>query len=110
MDAETVKGLLKLDVDKLTKTLKGRRDEITRNHPDLAPPPHTGGLVDDTSLDIVKDSIKATQNILRQNPQQSLVEFATAYQNWWVQWIKDNRGPNAVEYGAPEPDKVGATA
>jgi hypothetical protein len=109
MDANTVKDLLKLDVDKLIKTLKGRRDEITRNHPELAPPPHTAGLVDDTSLDIVKASIQATQDILRQNPQQSLVDFTTAYQNWWVQWIKDNRGPNAVKYGAPAPDQVGAT-
>jgi hypothetical protein len=109
MDAEIVKGLLKLDVDKLTQTIKGRRDEITRNHPDLAPPPHTAGLVDDTSLDIVKASIKATQDILRQNPKQSLVDFATAYQNWWVKWINDNRGPNSVKYGMPAPDQVGAT-
>ena len=109
MDAETVKGLLKLDVDKLTKTLKGRRDDIARNHPELAPPPHTGGLVDDTSLNIMKASIKATQDILRKNPQQTLVDFATAYQNWWVQWIKDNRGPNAAKWGVPEPDKTTAT-
>lgn len=104
MDDETVQGLLKLDVDRLVQTLKTRRDEITQNHPDLAPPPHTGGLVDDATIDRLKASIQVAQDILRQNPAQTLVDFATAYQDWWVQWITANRGPNAVLYGAPQPD------
>jgi hypothetical protein len=108
MDDETVQGLLKLDVDQLVQTLKTRRDEIAQKHPDLAPPPHTGGLVDDATLERMKASIQAAQDILRQNPGQTLVDFATAYQDWWVQWITNNRGPNAVLYGAPQPDQVGA--
>jgi hypothetical protein len=108
MDAETVQGLLKLDADRLAQTLKSRRDEITRNNPDLAPPPHTGGLVDDATIDRVKTSIQVAQDILRQNPNQTLVDFAKAYETWWVQWITDHRGPNAVKYGAPQPDQVGA--
>ena len=58
MDEETVQSLLKLDADRLAQTLKSRRDDITQKHPDLAPPPHTAGLVDDATIDRVKTSIK----------------------------------------------------
>ncbi len=87
--------MLKLDVPALKGGLKTRRDEIARDLPDLAPPPHNGGLVDDPTLDRVAASIQAAKDILRANPKQSLVEFATAYQNWWVGWITANRRRNA---------------
>jgi hypothetical protein len=93
MDQETVQGLMKLDVNKLVNRMKTRRDEITQNHPELAPPPHNSGLVDDATLARVKASVEAAQNILRQNPQQTLLEFATAYEQWWCAWITANRMP-----------------
>jgi hypothetical protein len=93
MDQETVQGLLKLDANSLGDRLKTRRDEVTQKHPELAPPPHNNGLVDDATIGRVKASIEAAQNILRQNPQQTLVEFATAYEQWWCGWITANRTP-----------------
>jgi hypothetical protein len=93
MDQETVQGLMRLDANRLVGTLKTRRDEVTQKHPELAPPPHNNGLVDDATLDRVKASIEAAQNILRQNPRQTLLEFATAYEQWWCGWISANRTP-----------------
>lgn len=88
MDAETVEAILKIDVASLKRSTQERRDEIARTNPELAPPGHEQGLVDDGTLDRVAASIRATQDILRANPQMSLVQFATAYQDWWVGWIE----------------------
>jgi hypothetical protein len=93
MDAETVKGLMKLDANQVVNKMKTRRDEVTQKHPELAPPPHNNGLVDDATLNRVKASIEAAQNILRKNPQQTLLDFATAYEQWWCGWITANRTP-----------------
>ena len=82
-----------INVSSLTDRLKTRRDEIARGFPELAPPPHDGGLVDDATFGRVAASIQAAQDILRENPQQTLVEFATAYQNWWIGWITEHRRP-----------------
>ncbi len=91
MDPDIVRGILALDVNALLDGLKTRRDQITNDFPELAPPPHNHGLVDDSTLGRVAASIQAAQSILRANPQQSLVDFATAYQNWWIEWITANR-------------------
>jgi hypothetical protein len=107
MDDNIVQGILKLDVKKLTDTLKTRRDEIARNNPELAPPPHNGGLVDDATFDRVKASIEAAQAIIRKKPKLTLEEFATQYGDWWAKWITANRGPNAAKYNVPKPDTVG---
>ena len=93
MDPETVKAILQIDVDSLIGGAKGRRDEIVRDLPDLAPEGHTGGLLDDGSLERVGASIRATQEILRANPQMSLVEFIEAYLQWLKEWVVANAKP-----------------
>ncbi|MDX1946415.1 MAG: hypothetical protein SFU86_13525 [Pirellulaceae bacterium] len=94
MDPEVVRAVLAIDTNALANTLKTRRDQIARDIPELAPPPHEGGLVDDASIERVVTSIQKSQEILRANPQQTLVEFATAYQDWWLEYITANRRRN----------------
>jgi hypothetical protein len=93
MDEETVQAILKVDVNGLMGDAKKRRDEIARDLPDLAPPPHDGGLVDDASLDRVAESIRMAQQILRANPQITLANFVSEYVTWWKAWIKQNATP-----------------
>ena len=93
MDPDTVQAILKIDVKSLMDGAKQRRDQIVRDLPDLAPPPHAGGLVDEGSLDRVAASIQAAQNLLRANPQMTLIDFVNGYVAWWKTWIPENATP-----------------
>jgi hypothetical protein len=91
MDPEIVQAVLKIKVPDLVNDMKARRDQLVRDNPDLAPPPHNQGLVDDTSLGLVATSIRVTQDLLRANPQMSLKEFSEAYTAWFKDFVAKNK-------------------
>lgn len=91
MDPEIVKAVLKIKVPDLVGDMKARRDQLVRDNPDLAPPPHNQGLVDDTSLGFVATSIRVTQDLLRANPQMTLKEFSEAYTAWFKDFVAKNK-------------------
>jgi hypothetical protein len=87
LDQETVNALLDVDVDELLIGARQRRDKLVQDFPELRDDEHPQGFLDDNSIEYLRASIEAVQDILRSQPGLTLEEFVTAYVAWMKKWL-----------------------